>query len=112
MLRLANKISTRIVLLPALALGGFALLGYLVAAESRNNLYEQKKIEIRHVVEAAISIAADFDKRALSGEMTREQAQAQAKKVLSGLRYAGNEYVFVLDFNHRMVVHPIKPDQV
>jgi methyl-accepting chemotaxis protein len=112
MVRLASRVSTRISLLALLPICALAWLGFLVVLEARENLYTQKKNEIRHIVEAAVSIVSEFEKRAAAGEMTREQAQADAKRVIAGLRYGGNEYVFVLDFDHRMVVHPIKPDQV
>jgi methyl-accepting chemotaxis protein len=107
-----NRVFARILMLAGVALASLAILGILVVEESRTNLYEQKKADIRHVVEAAASIVADFDKRASAGEMTREQAQAAAKKVIEGLRYEGDEYVFVFDFTGKLVVHPMKPEQV
>ena len=65
------------------------------------------------MVEAAIAITADFDKRAAAGQMTAEQAQVEAKKVITALRYEkGEEYIFVLDMNGNMVVHPTKPERI
>jgi methyl-accepting chemotaxis protein len=112
MWRSLGKVSTRLLVLALLPLCVLTWVGWLVVHQGRANLYTQRMTEIRHIVEAAVSIVADFEKRALAGEMTRDEAQTQAKGVLNALRYAGNEYVFVLDFDHRMVVHPIKPDQV
>src|SRR5262249_17699726 len=42
----------------------------------------------------------------------REQAQAEARRLLTAIRYEGNEYIFALDFNHLMMVHPTKPERV
>jgi methyl-accepting chemotaxis protein len=112
MLRSLNRVFTRILILVLLALGALSAFGWFVIVESRSNLYEQKKADIRHVVEAGLSVVATLEKRAAAGEMTREQAQAEAKKLLTGLRYQGNEYIFVLDYNHIQTVHPLKPERV
>jgi methyl-accepting chemotaxis protein len=112
MLRSLNRVFTRILVLALLALGALAAFGWFVIGESRSNLYEQKKADIRHVVEAAVTLVASLEKRAAAGEMTREQAQAEARKLLTALRYSGNEYIFALDFNHLMTVHPTKPERV
>jgi len=112
MLRSLNRVFTRILILVLLALGALAAFGMFVIGESRGNLYEQKKADIRHVVEAGMSLLATLEKRAAAGEMTREQAQAEAKRLLTGLRYAGNEYIFALDYNHVQTVHPTKPERL
>jgi methyl-accepting chemotaxis protein len=112
MLRLLNRVFTRILVLAVLALGALAAFGLFVMNESRTNLYEQKKADIRHVVEAGASLLASLERRVAAGEMTREQAQAEARKLLSAIRYEGNEYIFALDYNHVMTVHPTKPERV
>jgi methyl-accepting chemotaxis protein len=112
MMRLLNRVFTRILLLAVLAFGALAALGLFVMKESRANLYEQKKSDIRHVVESIASIVASYDKRANGGEMTRDQAQAEARKVITALRYEKNEYIFVYDYNGVSVIHPTKPENV
>jgi methyl-accepting chemotaxis protein len=112
MYRLLNRVFTRILVLAVLALGSLAGLGLFVIEQSRENLYEQKKADIRHVVEAAASIIAGYEKRAAAGEMTRAQAQAEARKTLTTLRYQSSEYVFALDFEGNFVIHPIKPERI
>src|SRR5262249_8021962 len=75
-------------------------------------LFQQKKADIKHVVEVAAALVANFERRAAAGEMTREQAQAEAKRAINSIRYSGKEYVFVYDFNGVNVVHPVKPEWV
>ena len=58
MLKLLDRVFTRILILAVLALCALGALGLFVLSESRDNLYEQKKADIRHVVEAAVAIAA------------------------------------------------------
>src|SRR5262245_55954890 len=112
MLKSLNRVFSRVLLLAVLGLAALAALAMFVINQSRANLYEQKKADIRHIVEAGISIVAGLDKRAAAGEMTREQAQAEARKQITALRYQGEEYIFVVDFNHLMIVHPTKPERV
>src|SRR5690242_3353752 len=104
MLKAFNRVFTRIVALVVIAVGALLAVGYFVAQESRQNLYEQKKADIRHVVETAASIVADLDRRATAGEMTREQAQAEAKNILRTIRYAGKEYMFAYDYAGALVI--------
>ncbi|RXF00229.1 cache domain-containing protein [Pseudoalteromonas phenolica] len=41
--------------------------------------------------------------------MTLEKAQIEAKQVIKSMRYAGDEYLFILDKQHTMLMHPMKP---
>ena len=109
MLNALNRVFARIAALVIVAIGALLAIGYFVAQESRHNLYEQKKADIRHVVEAAATIVADIDKRATAGEMTREQAQDLAKKTLRAIRYAGNEYIFVYNFDGVLLINGTNP---
>jgi methyl-accepting chemotaxis protein len=59
-----------------------------------------------------MTLVADYDKRASAGAMSREQAQAEAKKAINAMRYEGNNYVFILDFDGRIVVNPAKAETV
>ena len=41
-----------------------------------------------------------------------KSASAEARKQITALRYQGDEYIFVVDYNHTMIVHPTKPERV
>jgi methyl-accepting chemotaxis protein len=110
MLKAFDRVFTRILVLAVLALGALATLTYFVIQESRTNLYEQKRADIRHVVEAVTAIVADFDKRAKAGEMTREQAQAFATKAIASARYGNNENMFAFNFDGIQVSSASRPD--
>ncbi len=114
MFRALNRVFTRILLLVILALAALVAVGAFVIGQSEDLLFEQKKADIQHVVEGAAAIVADFERRAAAGEMSREQAQAEAKRAIGAIRYGGGgkEYVFVYDYNGINVVHPVKPDWV
>ena len=79
MLKSFDRVFTRILALAVLALVALGAFGYFVIQESRNNLYEQKRNEIKHIVESAVAMVVDLAKRADKGEITKEQAQAEAR---------------------------------
>ncbi len=112
MFRLLNRVFTRILLLAVLAVSLLAGIGFVVIHEGQNQLFEQKKSDIRHIVEGAAGVVADLDKRAAAGEMTREQAQEQAKRALSAMRYEGKEYLFVIDASGIDIVNPAIPSLI
>ncbi len=110
MIRIVNRVFARILLLAIVAMGCLAAIGGYVIYAGGNNLYEQKQNDIRHIVEAALSIIADLDKRATAGEMTRADAQAQAVKTLTPLRYGHNDYLFIYDPAGKVVLNAVKPE--
>jgi methyl-accepting chemotaxis protein len=112
MFQFFNRVFTRILLLAVLAVSLLAGIGIMVIHEGQNQLFEQKKSDIRHIVEVAVGVVADYGKRAEAGEMTREQAQEQAKRALNVMRYEGQEYIFVTDANGINMLNPANPKLV
>jgi methyl-accepting chemotaxis protein len=112
MLKAFDRVLTRILLLAGLALVALAAFGYFVIQESRDNLFEQRRSEIKHLVEAAVTVVVDLDRRAQRGEMTREEAQNRARQIITAIRFGNDDYIFVLDFAGTSVVHPVKPENV
>jgi methyl-accepting chemotaxis protein len=73
-------------------------------------LVDQKRTELRQLVESAVAIAGDYHKRAEAGEMSMEEAQRAALSAIGAMRYNGSEYFWVNDMGPVMVMHPIKPE--
>jgi len=107
MFRSFNRVFTRISLLAVLAVAMLAVVGFLVIREGHSRLFEQKKTDTRHLVEAAHTIVSDFGRRANAGEMTREEAQTQALKVLNAIRYEGQEYVWAYTYGGTLLLDPL-----
>jgi methyl-accepting chemotaxis protein len=112
MFRALNRVFTRILFLVIFALAALTAVAAFVIGQSSELLFEQRKSDVRHVVEAAAALAASYERRAAAGEMTREQAQAEAKRAIDAMRYGGGEYLFVCDYNGVALVHPLKPEWV
>jgi len=97
-----------IMLIVLMSLSMIALTGVRLY-ELDVELVEQKRNELRQLVESAVAIADSYHKRAEAGEMTMEEAQQAALYAIGGIRYNGSDYFWVNDMQPAMVMHPIKP---
>ena len=106
---LALTLAGRFYCLIAVAFLALAGLGVLGAATLSDHLRDRKADELKHLVESAHAIVADFHAKAERGELTTAEAQARAADALRAIRYAGNEYFFIHGYDAVTVMHPINP---
>ncbi|WP_415155425.1 methyl-accepting chemotaxis protein [Maritalea sp.] len=100
------KISARIYLLVALSMVAVGLLAYLSISNINNTRTDLRSQELVSLTDSAIAIVqANFD-RAEAGEITVEEAQANALRSLEDIRYRGAEYFFAIDDSGVMIMHP------
>ena len=85
------------------------LLGWQLMADAELAMQDRMDATRQHV-EVAHGVLAWAQAQEAAGTLTREQAQAQARQLVSGLRYEGNEYFWINDMQQRMVMHAAKPD--
>jgi methyl-accepting chemotaxis protein len=97
-----------LLLIALAALGMIAVTGFRLY-QLDVDLVEQKRNELRQLVEGATAIADSYHKRAEAGEMTMEEAQNASLDAIAGMRYNGSDYFWVNDMGPAMVMHPIKP---
>lgn len=103
------RISRRLALLVALFFIGFVIMIGTVLITYKDSLLESRSQQTQLLVESAHSLIEGYYKRELSGELTREQAKAQALISISKLRYDTSNYFWVNDYSARILMHPIKP---
>ncbi|NKC30354.1 cache domain-containing protein [Falsiroseomonas selenitidurans] len=109
--RLAGlRIASRIHLTTLVALLGLLALGGLRIVETNTALKADRVALIRGVVESASGIIARYAAEEQAGRLSREAAQGHAQEALRGLRYRGEEYVWINDMTPRLVMHPFRPD--
>lgn len=102
-------IKSRLSLIFVSMITALILLSIIGLYEIHKNLYIQQQQKVKQVVEGAASVLKHFHQLEVSGELTQQEAQFQAKKVLASFRYDGNNYVWINDFEPKMIMHPIKP---
>lgn len=74
------------------------------------NLLEEKQLATKSVVEVASSIITSFQEDVKNGGITVENAKVAALKAISFMKYHGNEYFWVMDFEPTMLMHGINAE--
>ena len=96
-----------LIALAVLAVAGVAGLStYELTATNRLHRTET----LRSLTDTALSSVGHYADLAKSGVLDEATAKKEALATLSAIRYDGNEYFFVIDFDAHMVMHPIKPE--
>jgi signal transduction histidine kinase len=98
---------------PVLAIALFAVAVFWVAMPTfERYLIEQKKKAITSVTQTALNILQFYDHKAVSGEITAEQARKQAIEQVRRIRYGkeGKDYFWINDLHPNMVMHPYRSD--
>ncbi|WP_440957170.1 methyl-accepting chemotaxis protein [Oceanicaulis sp. LC35] len=62
------------------------------------------------LVEIATTTLNSYQSRVQSGEMSEQDAQAQALRALGDMRFEGDNYFFVIDSDQTMVMHAVRPE--
>ena len=63
--------------------------------ELRSRMWADRQDLIRSQVENAVSVLAGYQERVEAGELTLEEAQAEAGEVMRTIRYGNDDYMFV-----------------
>jgi methyl-accepting chemotaxis protein len=106
------KISTRIYMLVALLFLALGILTYQSISAASSIRWETRDAELKSIGDSAVAVASANYARFQAGEITEEEAKTLSTTAISQMRYRGNEYVFINDFNGVMVMNPITPQLV
>ena len=101
------SVAKRLGLLIACAVAGIAVLTALFLVSERKMILEERKNNVRQVVEAAHALVAHYHELARKGTLTEPQAQQQALQAVKALRYSSTEYFWINDMQPRMLMHPV-----
>jgi len=88
------------------------LLGVSVFStyQSREIRIEERKTDLRHIVETATSIVKQYGTLAESGALTKSDAQKQALDRLRVLRYGSDGYISISNSAEMVIMQPIRPE--
>lgn len=106
------SIKSRILSIVLLSLTTIAVIIGLLSWLNYKNVEKQTFDRVRNVVEASVTIIDGYHQKYLAGEMTENSARSAALEVLSNMKYENDNYIFVLDTSHHIVMLPIRPDYV
>lgn len=103
------KVRTKLWLIATLTFLTMLLVQVYELAEARRQIIETRHNELKHTVEIGLSIVDDYYQQRMS--LGEENAQSKALELLRTLRYDhGNGYLWVNDYQPKMIMHPIKPE--
>ena len=106
------SIAQRVYGLVALMVVGIGLVTTVLLLNLRDELMVQRQAAVQNIVQAAIKIVESQHALAEAGEISVEDARARALADLAAMRYGSGDYLFVIDFEYTMIMHPIVPDLV
>lgn len=106
------KIQTRLIILLAIAVAACVALQIVSAVNLRNNLIQQKQNLVQSQVETAMTIVENLELGVRNGALELEEAQSNAKLVLSAIRFLDDEYLFVFALDGEVIMHPVNKDLI
>jgi len=100
------KISQQLLLLVTALFVAFAATVYVQISTSSEALYQARYDTLRTQVQSAVSVLKVFHERETAGELTKEEAQAQAFTTLNAMKFDPDGYFFAYDYDVVMKFHP------
>ncbi len=104
-----GRVSGKLYLLLSLFVVALVIVAGANKLSLHSSLVEQKKTELKHLVEIGLSIAREEHAAAQRGERTEEEAKRSAATRIGQLRYGPGDYYWINDMHPRMIMHPINP---
>lgn len=89
---------------------GVVSIGILLIFVLRDSVFEGRQQDVRSAVSIGYSLIEYYSGLEQSGSLSRAEAQEAAKAAIRTIRYEGSEYLWINDYDARMVMHPIKPE--
>ena len=97
-----------LVVLSLVILGGAMVFSLF---QSYRSSEQERKAGLAQMNDNAVAILKKYQGLEAAGTMSREEAQAAAKAIVSAMRYGGGSgYFWINDMHPTMVMHPIKPE--
>lgn len=108
-----NSISFKLLtigIIPVILFLAFLLLFVLPTFE--NEIYEEKEIQTREMVNTALGVVEHYYQLVQNNELDEKEAQARAQNVIRWMTFGpgGQDYFWINDFHPRMIMHPFRPD--
>jgi methyl-accepting chemotaxis protein len=99
-------IGRKLAILVALELAAVLVILVLSASQMHATLTEERRLAVRHVVDAAHAVVTSYARQVEQGRLEKPQAQALAAAAVGAFRYGDGDDVFVNDLAARIIVHP------
>ena len=88
----------------------FLTVGGLNIYNQHVTFVEQRRMELKSLVDSAVEIVKAQYARVEAGELSEPEAKVAAMDAIRAIRYRQNEYFFISNLDNVMVMHAVKPD--
>ncbi|TMP43674.1 methyl-accepting chemotaxis protein [Pseudoalteromonas citrea] len=99
----------RLMMLLMVVVLGLVLLSITNLTQQYATLEKQQYEKTKNLVETAHSLLTLYHTQYLEGVLSEIDAKHAALTAIKGLKYDGDNYFWVNDFNPTMIMHPLKP---
>ena len=109
----SQSLKKKLILLVLFPIIMFLLVNLLYIIPSfQKDLSEQLESETVNIVKIVESVLKIHNEYVLAGELTEEQAKREVKAIIRDMKFGktNEDYVWVNDMDHIMIVHPFRPD--
>jgi methyl-accepting chemotaxis protein len=100
----------KLMAMTAMTVVALTVLFTVLLLNGKHRMLEDRENKVRNLVEVARGVLENYDALARAGSMSKEEAQAAAKKEIAAMRYDKTEYFWIHDLDDVMVMHPIKAE--
>lgn len=104
------KLSVRLFVLALVALVSLAVVSAGALRSLDELLTVERRSSIERLTETAHATVAHFHALAEKGQISMNEAKAQAAAAVAAMRYGDGEYFWINDMNQVMVMHAAKPE--
>lgn len=81
-------------------------LYFLILPRIEDNIMQEKRNTIKGIVESSVSMIEYYENQAMQGKITKDEAMEKISNIVYGVRFEGDNYIFVNDFD-KMIFHGV-----
>ncbi len=104
-----TSIRAKLIILVFSVLIPMCLLQFIELATNRTSMYEDRKKEVKQVVQTAYGIMEYWGQQSSAGNISEADAKKNVIDQIKNLRYDGKQYFWINDRHPYMIMHPFKP---
>jgi len=104
----ALTIRQQILLMPILSAVAISLIAIFSLTIVHDKIDEAHRLQIKSATEVAVSVVGTLHGEAIAGRLAEDQAQTLARDAMRAIRFSGNEYFYVYDYDGKLEAHPVK----
>ena len=107
-----DNLSLKRKLLLPVVLGWLSMLGITLwnAWQIHEVRMEERRLDLVHVTDTAVSVAAEYEALAKAGKLTEEAARQQAIERVRAMRFGNDGYFILMRSDTVVVMHPFKAE--